>query len=73
MAPALNFDRDPMATLEKRWSRATVAVARAQAHYQNLQHTADADEKTEARAWLRLWKAERRKRTILVAMDTLAD
>jgi len=73
MAMALDLDRDPLATLERRWSRATVAVARAQAHYQNLQNTADADEKTEARAWLRLWKAEQRKRTILIAMDALVD
>jgi hypothetical protein len=73
MAVTLHLDRDPLARLERRWRGATVAVARAQARYQELQHAADADEKTEARAWLRLWKAERRQRTILIAMDGLID
>lgn len=73
MATAVDLNRDPLAILEKRWGRATVAVARAQAHYQNLRYAAGADERSEARAWLRLWKAERRKRTILIAMDALAD
>lgn len=73
MTTAVDLKGDPLAKLERRWSRATVAVARAQAHYQNLQYAAEADEKSEARAWLRLWKAERHKRTILIALDALAD
>ncbi len=71
MALAIEFDLNPLARLERQWCRATVAVARAQQRYQDLQHRANADEKTQARAWLRLWKAERRKREVLAALDAL--
>jgi hypothetical protein len=50
---------------------ATVAVARAQRRYQDLQQLADADEEREIRAWLRLWRAELRKREILAALRAL--
>lgn len=71
MALALTLDRDPLTRLERQWSRATVAVARAQRRYQDLQGRESADEKVEARAWLRLWKAEQRKRQVLAALDAL--
>jgi hypothetical protein len=71
MELALEFDRDPMSRLERQWKHATVAAARAQRAYQDLQRSAPADERVEARAWLRLWKAERRKADVLVALDAL--
>jgi hypothetical protein len=71
MAVAMELDRDPLAKLERQWTKATVAAARAQRAYQDLQVSADADEKVEARVWLRLWKAERRKCEVLAAMDAL--
>lgn len=72
-ALVLELERNPLERLERQWCRATVAVARAQQRYQDLQRFENADEKVEARAWLRLWKAEQRKRDVLVAMDALED
>jgi hypothetical protein len=71
MELALEFAQDPMALLERQWMEATIAAARAQREYQDLQRSAPADERVEARAWLRLWKAERRKADVLVALDAL--
>jgi hypothetical protein len=71
MELALELDRDPMTRLEQQWKQATVAAARAQRAYQDLQRSAPADERVEARAWLRLWKAERRKADVLIALDAL--
>jgi hypothetical protein len=71
MALALESDRDPMTLLERQWTEATVAAARAQREYQDLQRSAPVDERVEARAWLRLWKAERRKADVLVALHAL--
>jgi hypothetical protein len=71
MALALKLDRDPLAMLERQWSQATIAVARAQRAYQEMERRVDADEKAEARVWLRLWKAERRKCEVLAALNAL--
>ncbi|HZF17471.1 MAG TPA: hypothetical protein VE046_16175 [Steroidobacteraceae bacterium] len=71
MALALEFAPELHVRLEKQWTRATVAVARAQRRYQDLQYHAHPDERIEARAWLRLWKAEQRKREVLAALDAL--
>jgi len=71
MTMAIKLDRDPLVTLEQQWVEATVAVARAQSEYLDLQRSADTDDRMEARAWLRLWKAERHKREVLAALDAL--
>jgi hypothetical protein len=71
MELVMELEHDPMAWLERQWMEATVAAARAQREYQDVQQSAPADERVEARAWLRLWKAERRKADVLVALDAL--
>jgi hypothetical protein len=71
MAAALELDSDRLVVLERQWTEATVAAARAQREYQELQRSSQTDEKFEALVWLRLWKAERRKREVLAALDAL--
>jgi hypothetical protein len=71
MSVAINLENDSVAILERQWAEAMAAVARAQSEYFDLQRSAEADDRVEARAWLRLWKAERHQREVLAALEEI--
>ena len=49
----------PAVAPEGRWQRAMAALARAQAAFTAVEHTADASDAAYRQAWMGLWRAER--------------
>jgi hypothetical protein len=59
--------------LNRLWDLATVEIMHAQLEYSELEGRNDVDDRVEAEAWLRLWRAEERQRKLAVLIDHRLD
>ena len=63
---------DPAASLDREWREAAAAVIHAQIAYAEMLTRNTADEAEVDRAWLDLWRAQERERTLSARLDASA-